>query len=98
LGFSDQHVMELMLDGASVKTETLTQTLSSPNGIQRALEVTIPVTAGPHDIAAAFIKLPDYEEVETLRQRFQKPFHLNGNGVVIAEQAIYQPFIDKITV
>ena len=98
LGFVDVHKLELTLDGEPLQMISLEQALRSPTGEPTALTATVKVTAGPHDIAAAFQKLPAYEEVETLRQRFQKPFHLNGNGVVIAEQAIYQPFVDKITV
>ena len=97
-GFADAHQLELTLDRQPIQTLAIAQATQGPKAGLNALEVVVPVSAGPHDIAAAFLKLPSYEETEALRLRVQRPFHMNGNSTVIADQAIYQPFVDKITV
>jgi hypothetical protein len=44
------------------------------------------------------LRLPAFDEVESRRERFQKPLHLNGESFVLQEHAIYQPFVDRVTI
>ncbi len=95
-GFADRHELEVTVDGARVGLFTL-----DPHdgvGVEtRDLRVRIAVEAGPRAIGVAFLKLPSAVEVESLRQRFFRPYYLNGNSMQ-QRWAIYQPFVDRVTI
>lgn len=77
-GLLRQHEVELMLDGERVKLFTV---VPPPTGKDHSqadahLNVRIPVTAGPHSVAAAFPKLPTTLP-ETERQPYQAFFNMD---------------------
>ncbi len=95
-GFADRHELVVTVDGARVGLFAL-----EPHegvGVEpRDLQVRVAVEAGPREIGVAFLKLPSAVEVESLRQRFFRPYYLNGNSMQ-QRWAIYQPFVDRITI
>ena len=95
-GFADRHELEVAVDGERVELFTLDP--HDGAGVEpRDLRVRLAVEAGPHEIGVAFLKLPSTVEVESLRQRFFRPYYLNGNSLQ-QRWAIYQPFVDRITI
>ena len=95
-GFPDRHELEVTVDGERVRLFVL----EPHEGIDVAppdLEVRVDVEAGPRDVGVAFLKLPSAEEAESLRQRFFRPYYLNGNSMQ-QRWAIYQPFVDRVTI
>ena len=95
-GFADRHELEVAVDGERVELFTLDP--HDGAGVEpRDLRVRLPVEAGPHEIGVAFLKLPSTVEVESLRQRFFRPYYLNGNSMQ-QRWAIYQPFVDRVTI
>jgi hypothetical protein len=96
-GFADRHELEVLLDGQRVKLFALDPHEKDDESVISGLKVRIPVKAGEHEVGAAFIKLPATEEIESHRQRLQKPYYMNGNFMQ-QRWAIYQPFVDKLTI
>ena len=101
-GFADRHELEISLDGRRLRVFTLEP---HENEIRRdgrivvePLEVRVPVEAGPREVGVAFVKLSSAEEIEAKRQRLSRPLFLNGDNLVLQEHAIYQPFVDKVTI
>ena len=95
-GFADRHELEVSVDGERIQLFAL----EPHEGIDvdpPDLQVRVAVQAGPHDVGVTFLKLPAVEEVESLRQRFLKPYYLNGNFMQ-QHWAIYQPFVDRVTI
>ena len=95
-GFADRHELEVTLDGERVALFTL----EPHEGIDvepQALQVRVAVEAGPREVGVAFLKLPSAVEVESLRQRFFRPYYLNGNSMQ-QRWSIYQPFVDRVTI
>ena len=95
-GFADRHELEVTLDGERVALFTL----EPHEGIDvepQELQVPIVVEAGPREVGVAFLKLPSAVEVESLRQRFFRPYYLNGNSMQ-QRWSIYQPFVDRVTI
>jgi hypothetical protein len=96
-GFPDRHELEVLLDGQRVQVFTLEPHDKDNGAMVGGLKVRVPVRAGDHEVGAAFVKLPATEEVESHRQRPQKPYYMNGNFMQ-QRWAIYQPFVDKLTI
>ena len=95
-GFADRHELEVTVDGERVALFTL----EPHEGIDiepQALQARVAVEAGPREVGVAFLKLPSAVEVESLRQRFFRPYYLNGNSMQ-QRWAIYQPFVDRVTI
>ena len=77
-GLLRPHEVELMLDGERVKLFTV---VPPPTGkdhsqVDTHLNIRLPVTAGPHSVAAAFPKLPSTLQ-ETERQPYQAFFNMD---------------------
>ncbi len=95
-GFADRHELEVTVDGERVALFAL----EPHEGIDVAppeLQARVTVEAGPRDVGVTFLKLPSAVEVESLRQRFFRPYYLNGNSMQ-QRWAIYQPFVDRVTI
>ena len=98
LGFADSHQLEITLDGERLQLFDLQPQLDSEQGASQQLQVRVAVKAGPRRIGATFLRLPTVDEVESLRLRFQRPYYINGNSVIQQQQAVYQPFVDSVTI
>ena len=95
-GFADRHELEVTVDGERVALFAL----EPHEGIEiepPELQARVAVEAGPRDVGVTFLKLPAAVEVESLRQRFFRPYYLNGNSMQ-QRWAIYQPFVDRVTI
>ncbi|MFN3326239.1 MAG: DUF1592 domain-containing protein [Bryobacteraceae bacterium] len=77
-GLREPHDVELMLDGRRVKVFTVTPPppQTGHDGVDNHLKVRIPVTAGPHTIAVAFLKRPSIL-LEIERQPYQARFNMD---------------------
>jgi hypothetical protein len=97
VGFPDPHQLEVTIDGERVKLFTLEPRKDFRPPAERTWRVRVPVPAGPHDVTAAFLKLPSITEADSPMERFLKPHYLTG---VVGEpsQTIYQPFVDRVTI
>ena len=102
-GFPDPHQLEIIVDGERVHLSTLEprRRLTSPGGggaIEESPKVRarVPMKAGPREIGVTFLKLPDVEEADGIRTRFEKPMFLQP--WVPTSLAIYQPTINKVTI
>ena len=75
-GLADPHEVELTLDGVRVKTFTVKPVplLTGHQNLDTGMEVRIPVKAGPHEVAVAFIKRTS-ALIETARQPYQARFN-----------------------
>jgi mono/diheme cytochrome c family protein len=80
----EEHKLELTLDGRQVNLFALQPRSARPAAyapdVDGKLEVTVAVTAGPHDVGAAFYRKPA-DLVETVREPFQNP-RISGNDGV----------------
>ncbi len=92
-GIAGKHQVELMLDGERVKVFTvqLPPPGSDHSQIDAHLKIRIPVKAGPHTVAAAFIKLPS-ALLETERQPYQAHFNMDRHPRV--QPAVYSVSIN----
>ena len=97
VGFPDTHELEVALDGERVTLFTLEPRREFRPHEERVWRVRVPVTAGPHDVSVAFLKLPSIREADSRIERFLKPHYVTG---VVGEpsQMIYQPFVDSVTI
>ncbi len=86
------------MDGERLQLFDLQPQLDSEQGASQQLQVRVAVKAGPRRIGATFLRLPTVDEVESLRLRFQRPYYINGNSVIQQQQAVYQPFVDSVTI
>ena len=97
VGFPDTHELEIAIDGKRVRLFMLEpRTEFRPHG-ERTWRVHLPVTAGPHKVSVAFLKLPSIREADARIERLLKPHYVTG---VVGEpsQMIYQPFVDRVTI
>ena len=97
VGFPDTHELEVAIDGERVTLFTLEPRDEFRPHEERTWRIRVPVTAGPHEISAAFLKLPSIREADSRVERFLKPHYVTG---VVGEpsQMIYQPFVDRVTI
>ena len=94
-GFEDPHQLEVAVDGTRVQLFTIEpHETASP----RLLQVRVPLKAGPRSISAAFLKLPSFQEVEFAVKRHLRPFFLGSNETSLQAQAVYQPYVDGVTI
>jgi mono/diheme cytochrome c family protein len=96
-GFPDEHRLEVLLDGEVIKEFTLEPRREFRAPAERTWRVRLPVKAGPHAVAATFPKLPSVREADSVFERFQRPYYLDGI-ISRPHQTIYQPFVDRITI
>jgi len=66
------------LDGNQLHVFLLEPREAPKDPADRVMQVRVPVKTGPHDVAVAFLKQPSIREVESLRERFLRPYYLNG--------------------
>jgi mono/diheme cytochrome c family protein len=97
-GFADRHQLEVTVDGERLQLFTIEPRETPRPARDQVMQVRTRVKAGRHDVAVAFLKLSSVQEVESLRERFVRPYYLNGNQVVGSTNAIYQPFVDSVTI
>ena len=97
VGFVDQHQLEVAIDGERVALFTLEPRSKFRPREERTWRVRASVSAGPHDVSVAFLKLPSIREADSRIERFLKPHYITG---VVGEpsQMIYQPFVDRVTI
>ncbi len=97
VGFADTHELEVAVDGERVTLFTLEPRAEFRPHAERTWRVRVPVAAGPHEVGAAFLKLPSIREADSRVERFLKPHYVTG---VVGEpsQMIYQPFVDRVTI
>ena len=96
-GFADEHRMLVLVDGVEVKSFTLEPRRGDDYRppAERVWRVRLPFKAGPHDVAATFVKLPSIREIDSANERFLRPYYMTSN-VESPHQTIYQPFLDVI--
>ncbi len=77
-GLYEPHEVELTLDGERVKLFTVEPPpkTADHHDVDKDLKARIPVTAGPHQLAAAFVKKPS-ALLETERQPYQAHFNMD---------------------
>jgi mono/diheme cytochrome c family protein len=79
----EEHRLELAIDGQQVKVFTLAPRGSRPGAyapdVDGKLEITVPVTGGPHDVGVAFYRKPTVL-AEGVREPFQNPRIQGGEG------------------
>jgi mono/diheme cytochrome c family protein len=101
LGFSEPHVLEVMLDGERISTFTLEPVKrdyrASDAGVSQSygFEVRMPVKAGAHELGVTFVKtVPSVEYVRNgYRMRFERPYRFNADVMSIAV-----PFVETVVV
>ena len=91
-GLAEDHQVELMLDGERIQVFTATPPPAgeSHDAVDKDFYIRIPVKAGPHALAVAFLKKPSVL-LETKRQPYQAHFNLDRHPRV-------QPALYSITV
>jgi mono/diheme cytochrome c family protein len=97
VGFPDEHTMQLLIDGEVVQSLTLEPRKDMHPPAERTWVVKVPIQAGPHSVGVTFVKLPSIREIDSIIERFDRPYFLNG---VIGQpnHTIYQPYLDVITI
>ena len=98
VGFPDEHQLLVLVDGSEVQSFTLEprkHTDFRPPA-ERTWRVRLLLTAGAHDIAATFRKLPSIREVDSARERYVRPYFLTGGNGWLPNHTIYQPYVDLI--
>ena len=97
VGFPDSHELEVTVDGEQVALFTLEPRTEFRPHEERTWRVPVSMAAGPHDVTAAFLKLPSIREADSRVERFLKPHYVTG---VVGEssQMIYQPFVDSVSI
>lgn len=91
-GIAGSHEVELLIDGASVQRFTVKPPPSGQDhsGIDKHLNLKIPIKAGPHTIAAAFPRLTG-ALLETERKPYQSHFNMDRHPRI-------QPAVYSITI
>jgi hypothetical protein len=77
-GLHAEHQVDLMLDGQRIHLFTVKPPpgVEDHHAVEKDLNIRIPVTAGPHDVAVAFIKMSS-TLLETGRQPYQAHFNMD---------------------
>ncbi|HEY3841048.1 MAG TPA: DUF1592 domain-containing protein [Bryobacteraceae bacterium] len=77
-GLHAEHQVELMLDDRRVQVFTVKPPPSKEDHhlVEKDLNIRIPVTAGPHNVAVTFLKMPS-TLLETGRQPYQAHFNMD---------------------
>jgi len=79
----EEHQLELAIDGQQINVFTLAPRGSRPGAyapdVDGKLEITVPVTGGPHDVGVAFYRKPAVL-AEGVREPFQNPRIQGGEG------------------
>ena len=81
-GLTEPHEVEITLDGERLRVFTVTPNRNrlgsyyADEGVDKGLEVRVPVTAGPHRVAAAFL-VKQGALIETERQPYQAHFNMD---------------------
>jgi len=105
LGFTDPHELQILVDNEVVKSWVLRPravNLGNPNEATAEGEadkserwtVTLPVTAGMHDVGITFVQGAQVEYVRAgYRKRFERPFRYYSDTQFVAV-----PFVDKVQI
>ncbi|MCY4511780.1 MAG: DUF1592 domain-containing protein, partial [Acidobacteria bacterium] len=96
--YIEPHELELTLDGERLEVFTVGR---APEPGQRrsqyaeadAREVRVRVSAGPHRVAAAFLR-KTLAEPERTRKLYKRPFTGEGSGA----DSRYQPYLERVTI
>ena len=90
-GLRDTHEVELTIDGARVQLFTITQPKGADHSTaDQHLHARLAVKAGPHTVAATFVKRPSLL-METSRQPYQAHFNMDRHPRI-------QPAIYSVTI
>ena len=95
----EPHDLEITIDGERVEVLSVGQTPDpeAPSRLYRgqieALEVRLPITAGPHAVGVTFLR-KTAAEPEGLRKLYLRPFTGEGSG----GDSRYQPYVDSVTI
>ena len=105
LGFSETHVLQILVDGELLRSFTLTPkavNLGNPNEATSESDANkeerwtakVAVKAGVHDVGVTFVKGAGVEYVRAgYRKRFERPFRYYSDTQFIAV-----PFVDKVQI
>ena len=96
--FIEPHELELTLDGERLEVFTVGRALEpgqrrSQYAEADAREVRVRVSAGPHRVAAAFLR-KTLAEPERTRKLYKRPFTGEGSGA----DSRYQPYLERLTI
>ena len=94
--FPDTHEMEITVDGERVDLVELRPAGTPGAEEKETYQFQVPVSAGPHHVAAWFIAQPPIDEFDGVRKKFDKPMH-RSNAVSQDWMAIFQPYVASIT-
>ena len=96
--YIEPHELELTLDGERLEVFTVGRALEpgqrrSQYAEADAREVRVRVSAGPHRVAAAFLR-KTLAEPERTRKLYKRPFTGEGSGA----DSRYQPYLERLTI
>ncbi len=96
--YIESHELELTLDGERLEVFTVGRALEpgqrrSQYAEADAREVRVRVAAGPHRVAAAFLRKTSAEQERT-RKLYKRPFTGEGSGA----DSRYQPYLERLTI
>ncbi len=96
-GFADEHVLQVLIDGESVKSFVI-EPREANDGYQQewdeVFKVRLPVKAGQRQVGVTFLAGSSVEYVRAgLRRRFERPFRYKSEPMQIAE-----PFVDNFRI
>ena len=95
----EPHDLEITIDGERVELLSVGEEPDpdAPRGLfamqTQALEVRVPVTAGPHEVGVTFLR-KTAAEPEGLRKLYLRPFTGEGSG----GDSRYQPYVESVTI
>jgi mono/diheme cytochrome c family protein len=95
-GFVDTHHLEISIDGSRVKLFTL-EPRRNGEVTEGGWRVRVPLAAGPHDVAVAFLKPPSIDEADGLRVRSERPYFTSIN-LSLGSLVTFQPAVDTVTI
>ena len=97
VGFSDAHRLLVLVDGLPLAEFLLEPRMEMRAPEERVWRIRLPLTAGAHDVAVTFAKLPSIREIDSAYERFLRPYFLNG-VIGHVHETIYQPFLDAFRI